>query len=340
VLAAILRAVFAAVRRDLGGLAPLRTNNFFLFIALLIWGAAQSGVEPASSYPFLALLALLLFFPLSSDPLAKIPSVRFALWPSPAKSQLILRLVSLALSPLVWFAVFMLIREGGHVLPPLSAVLAAAVVRARAPHSLQPLLLGRAVPAPPVALGILCATQLRRMITVLDTWLAALIAIVGVVWKIGSQVPDPTAGPILAILVGIALSTQAQSGAGLDTTRYRLLPVPALRIIAVRDMAYLSLVVLLSAGLDLIAGLTFAMAALALGRYPSIRSRLDAERWRFAGGRVGFGALQMIAGAALASAGWLGAAIAAVAWVVSLFWGASVLAQRLRGIDAPGAPGR
>jgi len=78
VILAILRALATATRRDLAGYTLLRSNNFFLFVALLIWGSLVSGVEPTSSYPFLALLALLLFFPISSDPLEKIPEGRLA----------------------------------------------------------------------------------------------------------------------------------------------------------------------------------------------------------------------------------------------------------------------
>ena len=41
-----------------------------------------------------ALLALLLFFPVSSDPLEKIPPVRLAIWPLARRAMATLRLVS------------------------------------------------------------------------------------------------------------------------------------------------------------------------------------------------------------------------------------------------------
>src|SRR5262245_14506993 len=78
---ALLRALAKAVRRDLAGYGLIRTNNFFLFVALLVWGAAVSHVWPVSAYPFLALLAILLFFPVAGDPLEKVPRVRLQLWP-------------------------------------------------------------------------------------------------------------------------------------------------------------------------------------------------------------------------------------------------------------------
>jgi hypothetical protein len=76
-----LRALSRAIRRDLGTFASIKVNNFFLFVALLIYGALNSGLPPKSAYPFLLLLGLLLLFPLSSDPLSRIPPDRLALWP-------------------------------------------------------------------------------------------------------------------------------------------------------------------------------------------------------------------------------------------------------------------
>jgi hypothetical protein len=57
---AILRALSRAIRRDLGTFGSIKVNNFFLFVALLIAGALNSGLAPKSAYPFLLLLGLLL----------------------------------------------------------------------------------------------------------------------------------------------------------------------------------------------------------------------------------------------------------------------------------------
>jgi len=339
VVRAILRALAKAVRRDLAGFGPVRTNNFFLFVALLIWGAAVSGVAPLAAYPFLALLALLLFFPISSDPMEKIPRVRLGLWPLPPRSRLTLRLAALALSPVLWLVLGLLVREGRSVLLPAGAVLAAAAVRARAPRGAHRFAVGRIMPALPGAIGLMVSNHLREMLVLLDTWLAVAIAVIGMAWRLSSPDADPAAWLVLALLVGIALSTQAQCGAGLDATRYRVLPLAPWRILLARDTAYLAVQALLTAPLDPRAGLAFGMTALAVGRYPTLNARLRAERWRFASGRVLFGALQMIAGAILVFAGWAGAAAAAALWLGSLGWGGSVLAQRLHGVDAHRAPG-
>jgi hypothetical protein len=178
------------------------------------------------------------------------------------------------------------------------------------------------------------------MLAVLDTWLAFVIAGIATIWRVTSQQLDPAAFPILAILVGIALSTQAQCTAGLDGIRYRLLPASPIRILLARDLAYLGIQMLLTVSLDLRAGLSFAFAAIAFGRYPALNAALPNERWRFTGGRVLFGCLQMIIGAALAFGGFAGLTIAAVLWIASLYYGASVLAKRLHGVDASRAPRR
>ena len=86
-LRAILKALRRAVGRDLAGI--IKANNL-LFLALLGRGAAALFV----------LLGFLLLFPLSYDPLAKIPSTRLALWPLARRQRGLLRLFSMALSPI------------------------------------------------------------------------------------------------------------------------------------------------------------------------------------------------------------------------------------------------
>lgn len=196
---AILGALAAVVRRDLAGYSPVRTNNFFLFVALLIWGALVSGVAPVSSYPFLLLLTALLFFPISSDPLEKIPKVRLGLWPLTRRDRLALRIAALALSPILWILVVVVVHYGQGVLLPLGAAVA---VRAQAPRRAPGFAIGRAVPA----LGsLLIVGYVRAMLALLDTWLAVAIAIIARGWRIQSGEADPAAWRMLSILIGIAL---------------------------------------------------------------------------------------------------------------------------------------
>ncbi len=67
-------------------------------MALLVVGTSESGLPPWSAYPFFILMALPLLFPLSSDPLEKIPAERLASWPLSRRQRTALRLASLVLS--------------------------------------------------------------------------------------------------------------------------------------------------------------------------------------------------------------------------------------------------
>jgi hypothetical protein len=98
-LRAVVGALLKSVRRDLAGYGSLKTNNFFLFVALIIAGALESGVAPIASYPFLVALGTMMILPASGDPLAKIPAVRLGLWPLPGAVRIALRAMGLLLNP-------------------------------------------------------------------------------------------------------------------------------------------------------------------------------------------------------------------------------------------------
>jgi hypothetical protein len=148
--------------------------------------------------------------------------------------------------------------------------------------------------------------NLRQMLTVLDTYLALILSAGGTVYRFGTHAPDPAALPIFAILVGLALSTYAQCLFSLDSAsgmvRYRLMPLPVWQILLAKDLAFLGILFVLVLPLDAGAGMTFGIAALAVGHWPSVRKRLPLRRWRFAGGRVKYGAAQAVVGTGLAMA--------------------------------------
>lgn len=322
---AILRALAASVRRDLKSFGTLKTNNFFLFVALLIWGALVSGVEPVSSYPFLLLLGALLLFPVSNDPLDKIPSTRLALWPLSPLQRVTLRLASLALSPILWLTVLLLSFRVSFVLAAAFAGVAVAI------HSVAALARGpawsvaRFVPRIPGRIGALVSANLREMLTLLDPYLALLISLSASAWRLFGKA-DAAALPILSLLVAVAISTYAQclfaleSGAGM--TRYRLLPLRGWQILIGKDAAFLGLLLLLTLPLDPAAGMAFGLAALAIGRYPSLKVHLPQRRWRFSSGRVLFGVLQGLVGATLGfHAAGAGLTIAIVMYAAALYFG-------------------
>ena len=328
---AILRALAASARRDLNTYAALKTNNFFLFVVLLIWGAVVAGVKPVSSEPFLLLLGLLMLFPISSDPLDKIPAVRLALWPLDLPRRLALRLASLAFSPVLWLTVLLLLLRASLSLAFLLVGLAVAIQLVGQLARSLAWNVERLVPVPriPGLLGALVSANLRQMLTVLDPYLALLISLGGTIWRVADRHADPAAFPILSLLVALALSTCTQCLFGLDSaaamTRYRLLPLRGWQILFAKDAAFLGLLLLLVLPLHPAAGLTFGLAALAIGRYPALRIPLPQRRWRFTSGRVLYAIPQGVAGCVLGFQadryGGLPLAVAMAMYAASLYLG-------------------
>ncbi len=263
-LRAIFRALRLAVQRDLGSFGSIRVNNFFFFIALLIAGTTSSGLPPFSAVPFIALMVLPLIFPLSSGPLDKIPPERLGTWPLTKRQRRLLSALSLA----------------------------GVKVGTRA-NQLRRIRLLRG------PLGGLVSAHWRGMFALLDTWLAVLIAVPGTGWRIATSHRDAEALPILGLLIALALSTQAQSLFGLDFAssllRQRMLPLKGWQILFAKDVAWLSVLLLLVAPLSMLPALTFGLTSLAIGHHSSVMLRLPQKRWRFAGGRLlPAGALQAL----------------------------------------------
>lgn len=303
--AAVIRAVARAMRRDAGSFFALKVNNFFLFILLLIGGNVAVGLPPRSAYPFLLLLGFLLLFPLSSDPLAKIPPLRLASWPLTRSHRAMLRLTSLAMSPIFWVALILLFRAAASLALALLA-LTVAVQGALALLRHSPDLRGAQIalpPALPSKLGPLITAAVRQLLSILDTYVALLIAIGGCVYRLAYAMPDRAAYPILSLLIALALSTYAQCLFTLDSpssaTRYLLLPLSSREIILAKDAAYVSVILLLTLALSPIAGISFALVSLAIGRIPLRVFHSTQSRWRFMGGRFTFGVLQVTLGGAL-----------------------------------------
>lgn len=301
---AVLKALQRAARRDLGSFQRIQTNNFFLFIALLVWGAVVSGVEPQSAEPLMLLLGFLLLFPLSSDPLGKIPASRLALWPLSRTARLGLRLGSIFLSPVFWFAVFIVLKTGRLRLAVLFLLGAAGI---QVVMFLVRFLVGRAPPLDPAryAPGIpgplreLTRKNARQMFTVLDTYAALLLSAGGTAYRFLYSHPDPAAYPILALFVPLTFSTYAQCLFGLDVrnglARYRLLPLRGWQILLAKDVPYLGLLLLMVLPLNLAPGLTFGLVALAIGHHSSVLLPEPQQRWRFTGSLLFPGVVQALA---------------------------------------------
>lgn len=338
-LFALLKALARAQRRELRTFLSFKLNNLFLFAALLAYSAIVSNMKPWAAAPFFCLLAFLMLFPMSSDPLAKIPRSRMALWPLSARQRLALRLASLALSPVLWIALAFLLFSGRFVFAFLFLVIAlsaqgVAAISARvaaARPNLYPL---RHVPRFPGKLGGLLRLNLRQLLSVLDFYAALLLAISATAWRWLSASANPEAFAPLAMLVALTVSTGAQASFGLDSdsglTRYALLPLRGWQVLIAKDAAFfivlLALILPLGSRAALGSGLTFGLMAVALGRYPSLVLQPEQQRWRFTSGDFRFGALQIVVGSSMGFAqsrmsNWFLIA-AGAAYVISLLGGA------------------
>jgi hypothetical protein len=270
-------------------------------------------------------------FPLSSDPLDRIPPSRLVSWPLTRQHRFALRLASLGLSPILWLTVGIMLLASPTVAVAF-LLLAVAIqglivlvggVGTRAP-AWNPL---KHIPQTPGNLGAMIRNHTREMLSTLDPYLAAVFSAAGIAYRLCNAHPDPSAFPILAMLVALAMSTSAQCLFGLDSlsamTRNKLLPLRGWQILLAKDIAFLALLLILVAPLAAGPGMTFGLIALAIGHFPSVARHSPQRRWRFASGRIVFGVAQMVFGAMLGLAEsersiWFLVGTAA-AWIASLY---------------------
>ena len=213
-VAAVLKALGRVVWRDLRSYNSLIGNNFFLFVLLL----AQ---QLSAGLFFILILGLLLLFPLSADPLAKVPRERLEAWPIARRGRVALRLGSMLLSPAAWITVAVVVKTSSIAAGASFLALAAC---AQATGVLGARLIARApqwdalrwIPEFPGRWGGLVSKDLRQMLRVLDFYLALLLSLSGILYRLLGRPADPEAFPILAIMVILALSTYGQCLFGLD----------------------------------------------------------------------------------------------------------------------------
>lgn len=332
-LTAILKALGKVVRRELRTLLSVTLNNFFLVAAFLTYGSLQAGRPPFAAAPFFFLLALFLLFPASGDPLDKIPQTTLSLWPLTTGQRVALRMATFLFSPVAVIALLIVItvRTWSAVLLAASMICirGIAFVGSRTKKRWPRLYPPRLVPRLPGSIGRLFSLNLRQLVCLLDSYLTIVVSILACCYRFLSQHPDPAAFPILAILVGLASSTSSQSLFGMETRGslmlYRVLPLRGWQVLLAKDAAYVTVVCVLTLPLNLVAGVTFALTALAIGRYPSLNQWNAQRRWRFASGDVRFGFAQIFLASGVAFTAAQGEGLfvgtAVLAYVVSLMVG-------------------
>jgi hypothetical protein len=309
---AILDALAKVTRRDRKSIFSFSANNIsYTAVALLFMS------DPGALIVFAVIIAMVLFFPLTADPLRKIPPERLSLWPLAAREHRFLRVMSVGFNPLVWLLVALLVWK--RVTLGLWALVAVMfAIGFAAPWRY---LHGRGgaarwlpgvswLPRFPTHLNQLLRKNLRELLATLDFYAALVLALAAAAFRVAGRLPSDAFLP-LTLLVMLLISTCALSLFGLDGeggfTRYQLLPLPGWQILAAKDAIFLLVCVLLTAPLHPLAGFAAALMALAAGRGSSIGRHGDERRWRFRtshsfGVSVTQIALMIAAGAA--TAGW------------------------------------
>lgn len=289
---AVLTAVWRAVRRGQGSFASIGTNNFLIFVAYFL---RQNGI-------FLYLLiALLIFFPLSADPLGKIPRERLVLWPLERREWWILRVLSPWLNPVMWLlaaaAVWAVHRKvTWQLLGIVVALFALCFVLSDVGGGAWDGL-ARRIPA---FGGELVRKNLRQMLSTLDFWLAFVLSVGTTIYRIADRTAPSEAFLMMSLLILLALSSYAQCLFGLDgpggLTRYGLLPLRGWQILLTKDAAFLIVAVVLTLALNPLAGLAAALTVLAVGHEQSVKHVRPQIRWRFStSSSLGNGVVQVAA---------------------------------------------
>jgi len=298
---AILAALTTAVRRDLRTVGSFSGNNLFVVgVAFLFLG--DRGVFVALS----AFIGLVLFIPLSADPLRVLPRDRMAVWPLSTGERRWLRILSPWLNPVTWLITGLAVWK--RVSMGLCALAAGVFAIGFVLPALPPARQGvwRRLPNFPGPLNHLIRKNLREMLSTLDFWGGAAISALSLGFRAAGLLPAEAFLP-MTILVMLALSTYAQTLFGLDgdggMTRYRLLPVPGWQILAAKDAPFLLVSALMTLPLAPVAGLAAALSALAMGHHASVTHHSNQIRWRFSSG-VSFGTsiFQVIVMSAIAAA--------------------------------------
>lgn len=323
-VAAILKALRKAFQRDWKSFGSVAVNNFF---PVTLFFLQKAGV-------FVYLLAgVVVLFPMSSDPLRKIPASRLELWPLSAGERRMLRALSPWVNPVTWvLAALAVWAARGRLTAGVWGVVAFIVLSGFVLSEL-PVARGawfwRRIPPFPGRLNQLIRKNIREILSTLDFYVAALLVLAAAAWRVAGPPLPREAYLQMTLLAVLALSSYTQCLFGLDgeggLSRYRLLPLGGWQVLAAKDAAFLAIVVLLSLPLAPLPGLGSGFVCLALGHGPSINEPRPQARWRFSTGvSVMLGFVQVIAmaiaGAAIEFVSVLALAPCVALWLGSLWW--------------------
>jgi hypothetical protein len=327
---AVLKWLGRAAKRNRKTFSFKGNNIFYTAIALMFL------LDPAIAGILLIVMGVIVFLPMSSDPLRAIPPSRGGVWPLETGDRRALRVLSPFLNPMTWLVLALAVWKRvswGLVAFAGATVLTGFFLSAASPGRGA---FWRSLPRFPSPLNQMIRKNLREMLSTLDFATGALIAVASFGWRVAGMLPKEAFFPLTFVAM-LAISTCALSLFGLDggagLRRYRLLPVRGWQILLAKDIAFLVMALLIALPLYLPGALAAALIAVAIGHYASVRHREPQLRWRFqTGPSFGDAITQIIAmtmaGAAVAYSSALFLAPCAVFWAISVWWFGRELEQR------------
>jgi hypothetical protein len=287
-VAAVLKMTAIALWRKRRSLLSVMSNNFFGTIAFLFFFGAF--VDYTVGIIFYVPVGLLLLFPLSADPLQIIPPERLALWPLSRAEDWLLRVLAPWLNPITWLFCVLVLWSAFRRDAKTAAISAGLMIVIVLLVPLVPTSgrnnLWRRVPRFPGIFGQLIRKNMRQLLSMLDFWLAALLSIAFLLYRLLGHNVAPEARTAFSLLVVLALSTASQTFFALDgfqgLVRYHLLPVSGWQVLVAKAAAWMMVVLVLTTPLSLPVGLSAAFAAIPIGCWSSVSHPRLQHRWRFA----------------------------------------------------------
>jgi hypothetical protein len=319
---AVLKWLARAAKRNRRTFRFNGNNIFYTAIALMFM------LDPAIAGILIVIMGVIVLLPMSSDPLRAIPPSRGSLWPLETNDRRLLRFLSPFLNPMTWLVLALAVWKRvswGLVAFAGGTVLTGFFLSAASPGRGT---FWRSLPRFPSPLNQMIRKNLREMLSTLDFVTGALIAVAAVGWRAAGLLPKEAFFPLTFVAM-LAISTCALSLFGLDGAaglrRYSLLPVRGWQILLAKDIAYLTIALVVSLPLYIPGAIGAALIALAVGHRASIQHVTPQLRWRFqTGPSFGDAITQIVtmtmAGAAVAYSSVLYLAPCVVLWALSVWW--------------------
>ena len=193
---AILAALITAERRDLKTLGSFSGSNLFVAgVTFLFLG--DSGVFVALT----AFIGLVLFIPLSADPLRVLPPDRIAVWPIGTAERRWLRILSPWLNPVTWLIAALAVWK--HVSMGLWALAAGVFAMGFLLPSLPAARNGtwRHLPDFPGPLNHLIRKDLRETLSTLDFWCSAVVSALCLGFRAAGLLPAEALLPMTILVM-------------------------------------------------------------------------------------------------------------------------------------------